>query len=186
MDVSPSEIAGIPLFCNFSLSELAQVLELAEKVVIRDGEVLFEEGDPADAFYILLEGQISIEKDLDEDGRRESLVILKPSEMFGEMALLDDEPRSASAISSGPSVLLRISRDLFDTRIGESNLAAYKLMYNVSRVLCGRIRRTDHRLMALLRSRTPTTTPQEASTAPAEPHDELVELGKKLFSDWCI
>lgn len=73
-------------------------------------------GDTSDSFYIILSGKIKITLP-DEDGREFILSILGPGEHFGEVALLDGKPRSASAVTMEDSTLLVVSRDQFQSGI---------------------------------------------------------------------
>jgi len=88
-------------------------------VQLSDGEALFQRDDPGDAFYIIDEGQVRIFT-LDEEGRELTLNTLEAGEAFGELALVDDWPRSASASAVGPATLRRLNRDDFLERVHTS------------------------------------------------------------------
>jgi len=99
--------------------ETAPLQEAMETVHLADGEVLFHRGDPGDAFYIIESGHIRIFT-LDEEGRELTLNTLGPGEAFGELSLVDDRPRSASAAAVGPTVLRRLRREDFLERVHTS------------------------------------------------------------------
>ena len=80
-----------------------------ERQQFRDGETIFERGEPGNDLYIVESGQVRIFT-ADDEGRELTLNTLGPGEVFGELALLDSRPRSASAAAVGPTVLLRLSR----------------------------------------------------------------------------
>lgn len=88
-------------------------------VQLTDGEILFNRGDPGDAFYIIKSGQIRIFT-LDEEDRELTLNTLGPGEGFGELALLDDRSRSASAAAVGDTTLRRLRRDDFLSQLHQS------------------------------------------------------------------
>jgi len=81
-------------------------------VSLEDAQVLFRRGDAGDAFYIIQSGHIRIFTQ-DEDGKELTLNTLGPGEAFGEMALVDDQPRSAGAAAVGPVTLYRLLRKEF-------------------------------------------------------------------------
>ena len=80
-----------------------------DRVELADGEVLFRRGDPGDAFYIIESGKIRIFT-VDEGGQEITLNTLGEGEAIGELALVDNQPRSASASALGLTVLSRLSR----------------------------------------------------------------------------
>ncbi len=109
-------------------------------VRLNEGEVLFRRGDLGDAFYIIKAGQVRIYT-ADEDGQELTLATLGPGESFGEIALLDARPRSASVIALRPTVLHRLSRDDFLNRVH----ASPTLIQAVIRLMSGRVRNlTDY------------------------------------------
>jgi CRP/FNR family cyclic AMP-dependent transcriptional regulator len=86
---------------------------------LSDGEVLFNRGDPGDAFYVVVSGRVRIFTH-DEEDRELTLNTLEPGEAFGELALVDDRPRSASVAAVGPTTLRRLSREDFLARVHTS------------------------------------------------------------------
>lgn len=125
-------LKGSSLFRYFPGSDLAGIAALAEVVHMENGETVFEQGDVGDAFYMVVRGDIRIMRGTHE------LALLGPREGFGEMAILDQETRSATATAAGPTTLLRIDRDSFD-RIVEQNPAVARGIY---RMLTQRLRNT--------------------------------------------
>jgi CRP-like cAMP-binding protein len=81
-------------------------------VRLADGEVLFHRGEAGDALYVVESGQVRIFT-LDEAGRELTLNTMNPGEALGEMALVDDRPRSASVAAIGPTTMSRLSREDF-------------------------------------------------------------------------
>lgn len=102
------------------LSDKATSLRDAMGIVhLADGEILFHRGEIGDAFYLLESGQIRIFT-LDEGGQELTLNTLEAGEGFGELALLDDQVRSASAAAVGPTTLRRLRREGFLTKLHTS------------------------------------------------------------------
>lgn len=125
-------LKGSQLFRYFPGSDLAGIASLADEVHLQDGESVFEQGDVGDAFYMVVRGNIRIMRGSHE------LAVLGPREGFGEMAILDQETRSATATAAEPTTLLRIDRDSFD-RLIEQNPSVARGIY---RMLTQRLRNT--------------------------------------------
>ena len=90
-----------------------------ETVHLSDGEILFRRGETGDAFYVIDSGQVRIFT-LDEEGNELTLNTLGVGEAFGELALVDDRPRSASAAALGPTLLRCLRREDFLSRVHTS------------------------------------------------------------------
>jgi len=125
-------LKGSEFFRNFPGADLAGVASLADVVHVEPQEVVFEQGDEGDAFYVVVRGAIKISR-----GQTE-LATLGPREGFGEMAILDRDTRSATATAKESTILLRLDRDSFD-RVVEQNPAVARGIY---RVLTERLRNT--------------------------------------------
>ena len=125
-------LKGSEFFRNFPGPDLAGIASLASVVHLETDEVVFEQGDDGDAFYLVVRGGIRITR-----GQLE-LAVLGSREGFGEMAILDQDTRSATATAAEPSTLLRIDQHSFD-RLIEQNPAVARGVY---RVLTQRLRST--------------------------------------------
>jgi HEAT repeat protein len=144
MDEEPKESAMMPLiekvmilkgsefFRNFPGSDLAGIAALSEVVHVAKDEVVFRQGDDGDAFYMVVSGSIIISRGATK------LATLGSREGFGEMSILDSEPRSASATAAEETTLLMLDRDSFDRAIEQNPVVAR----GVYRVLTERLRNT--------------------------------------------
>jgi len=118
-------LKSIDLFRALPSEELAQIAEIAEEQPLASGDRVFGEGEPGDALYLIVEGKVKVHK-----GDKE-LVRLGIRDVFGEMAVLDSEPRSASVTAVEDAVLLKIGRDDFRdilTERPESRLGVMKVL----------------------------------------------------------
>jgi len=105
----------------------ARLLDNCQTVEFADGSVIFREGDPADALYLVLQGQVSLTSSV--AGRREYLAMAGEDECFGEFGVLDGEARCAEATAIGAVRLVRIPRQAFlDELGGDENNPAIRLM----------------------------------------------------------
>lgn len=142
-------LKNVYLFNDLSKPELDKILGLAYDKEFGKEEAVFHEGEIGDAFYIVMEGQIRISTMVPGVGE-EALALLKPGAYFGEMALIDDFPRSASAIAhEGPVKLLAVYKRDFKKLMAEDKEMAYKLMSVFIRTLSSRLRETDEKLKSI-------------------------------------
>ncbi len=121
------------LFKGLIAEDLRRIAEVAGVTTIQPGEILFEEGDPADAFYIVFEGAIDIVKSR-ADGREDKIAVCRGGDAFGEAALLDEAPRSVTARAADPTQLLRVPREGFRELMGRDSLPL-RMMRTLSKAL---------------------------------------------------
>jgi CRP-like cAMP-binding protein len=109
---------------------------------------VFQEGDKGDKFYLIIDGAVRISRMVPGMGE-EALAVLKSGAYFGEMALIDDFPRSAHAIVHEKCRLFVIRKeDLEDLLFVDRDLA-YELLWNFVRTLSGRLRETNDKMTFL-------------------------------------
>jgi hypothetical protein len=123
-------LKAVPMFEEVSEEILADVAELMEEVDYDKGQVVFEKGAAGDSLYIVVSGRVRV-----YDGER-TIVELGEREMFGELALLDPEPRLASVASLEPTRLFRLDRESF----AELMAGNIEVVRGVLHVLCERLR----------------------------------------------
>lgn len=133
----------VSFFQSLSDGELLALLKLAVSESYADGEVVFKERSRGDQMYIILNGTVRISKYIGAK-KEEVLAKLTSGACFGEMGVIDQSPRSATAtIEGGPAVLLVIKESL----LSENNmLLAYKLYRSFSLMLAQRLRETNDKL----------------------------------------
>lgn len=101
-----------PLFRGLPPAALERLAELAMQRAYRAGEIVFSQGDPGDALYAIIAGRVRISTGA-ADGREIFLNIMGPGDTFGEIALLDEGTRTASATATEAAELVSIRRDHF-------------------------------------------------------------------------
>lgn len=106
------------------------------------GDILFNEGDKGDVMYLIRDGKVKITKGRGDDEK--VLAVLKEGDFFGEMAIIDGSPRSASAIATTPVTMLVIDKETFKAKIKENPLIEYVL-----ETLSRRLRNTDEQIRLL-------------------------------------
>lgn len=135
----------VPLFSDLTEADLQRFAEVAREREYPKNSVILFEDDPGDALYIVSAGQVKVVL-IGEDGREVILSVLGDGDFFGEMALIDDEPRSAHVIAMKDSQLLVLRRDDFQAQVEHHPKIALKLL----RVLVERLRRADEKIGGLV------------------------------------
>ena len=135
----------IPLFTHLSEADLARLADSARERNYPKNSVILFEDDPGDALYVVVTGQVKVVL-IGEDGREVILSVLHEGNFFGEMALIDDEPRSAHVIAMHDSNLLLLRREDFQRRLQEAPTIALGLLRELSR----RLRRADDKIGGLV------------------------------------
>ncbi len=109
-------LAATPLFAGLPHHTLAALVENLTIVSLEAGIALFKEGDPGDALYVIVEGEVSVQA---EGPPLVEMARLGPGAFIGEVALMTDQPRSATVTATEPSELLRIDRTTLSTVLAE-------------------------------------------------------------------
>ncbi len=135
----------VPLFGQLGPADLQRVLELARERAYPKNSVILFEDDPGDALYVVATGQVKVVL-IGEDGREVILSVLGEGEFFGEMALIDDEPRSAHVIAMEDSTLVVLRREDFTNILMQVPAIALALLKELSR----RLRRVDEKVGSLV------------------------------------
>jgi CRP/FNR family cyclic AMP-dependent transcriptional regulator len=130
----PELLAQVGLFTDLSTAELQGLAALMRPRPYAKDEVIYLRGDPGTAFYVIASGKVKIAL-TSPDGKELILRRLAAGAFHGELALLDDEPRSADAVATENSVLLVLQRDAFRQFLTEHPAVATKLLSTVSQYL---------------------------------------------------
>src|SRR5687768_14748024 len=115
------------MFQTLALSERKRLAELMTDEILPEGRILFEVGDPGTSLYIIGSGKIRISVPGDS-GEEVSLATLSQGEFFGELALLDGNPRSARATAIEEARLFSLERENFLTFVGTRPDAALAML----------------------------------------------------------
>jgi CRP-like cAMP-binding protein len=126
-------LAKVPLFSACSKKELQTIARASDDVEVRSGKVLVEEGKPGHEFFLILNGKASVKR-----GKKE-IAKLGPGQYFGELALLDRGPRSASVIAASDMDVLVLGQREFAGVIDEVPTLAHKLLTTMA----NRLREAD-------------------------------------------
>ncbi|MEJ2587040.1 MAG: cyclic nucleotide-binding domain-containing protein [Deltaproteobacteria bacterium] len=134
----------IGIFQGLTVAELAAVSTGPQFISCGSNEVVMREGDPGNALYLIMEGGVSVIKG--KPGRKRlEIATLTPGDYFGEMALLDEAPRSATILTTGPSRFMVLYKADFDRLVTESP----QIALNICKTLSRRIRSLHERISGM-------------------------------------
>jgi CRP-like cAMP-binding protein len=138
-------LSKISLFAALQPSYLRRIANLGMEEDYEESALIFKEGEPGDKVYLILSGAVRISRQLPGVGE-EALAVLRAGTHFGEMALIDDFPRSADARAHEPAKLFVIhKKDLADLLFVDRDLA-YDLLWSFVRTLSSRLRETNDKM----------------------------------------
>jgi CRP-like cAMP-binding protein len=138
-------LATVPLFSGLQRDEIQRFADLTRERAYPKGSVILFQDDPGDSLFVLRAGRVKVVL-IGEDGREVILGVLEPGAHFGELALIDDQPRSAHVIAMDDSQLLILRREDFRRRVEANPTVAWALLTELSR----RLRRADVKIGGLV------------------------------------
>lgn len=122
------------LFAQLPAEELTRLSTAARELRLAPGEVIFKEGDPGDGLYVVLSGRVQIAATI-SGGERHVFSTVGPGDVFGEMAVLDNLPRSAQASAEGETIVAFVPREQFLDLLKNSPALSLTLVQEISRRL---------------------------------------------------
>jgi len=137
------------LFGDLDAAELGDIVQIMQLQRFRPDQAIFTEGDAGNAWFVIYEGEARVEK-RDPFSPSREVAQLGPHACFGEMAILDDSPRSASIIATQDTTAFRFPAAQFQMLLEEHSVAAYKLVHAMAKSLCARQRLMNQQLSDLL------------------------------------
>lgn len=157
----------VPLFTGVSEDLFNHLGDAAQNKLLADGTILFSEGDPGASFYIIKSGKIEIVKGDSKSGKQVRLAMRGPGDFFGEMSLLENSPRFATARAVGDCEVIEFSRESFRKLIMHNP----EIALDVLGVLSSRLRQADLQMITDL---------EEKNRQLKASNHQLLETAKKL------
>ena len=145
-DARIRHLQRVPLFSGFNEDELRRVAELSRIAEAAAGTVVTQIGEPGDSFFIIIDGAVAVRTPVGAGSQ------LQPGDFFGEMSLVDGEPRSATIVATTDLRLLVIDRFHFWRLLDE----APDLVRRILTILSRRVRRLEQTVHAILHGANPT------------------------------
>ncbi len=129
-------LKSVDLFSRIPGEDLAQVAGIAQEVTFEKGELIIQEGDVGNSMYLIVDGQVMVHRLAQE------LTRLGEKESFGEMALLDNEPRSATVTAVSDVTCIKIEREEFYELMSEK----IEIAHGIIHILTQRLREANEKL----------------------------------------
>lgn len=163
-------LSTVPLFRSLGQAEVAAFAQMAREKSYPKGSVILFEDDPGDSLFVVRDGRVKVVL-VAEDGREVILGILGVGEHFGELSLIDDQPRSAHVVAMEESSLLVLRREDFRRRVEQNPAVAWALLIELSR----RLRRADDKIGSLVLLDVPGRIARMILDAATDGGNELIE-----------
>ena len=144
-DVRIRHLQRVPLFSGFNEDELRRVAELSRIVESPMGAVITQIGEPGDSFFVIIDGMVAVRTPVGAGSQ------LRPGDFFGEMSLVDGEPRSATIVATTDLRLLIVDRFHFWRLLDETPDLTRRILTILSR----RVRHLEQTVNAILHGPSP-------------------------------
>ena len=144
----------VPIFTDLKPRELAEVEKIMHRRRYKKSEPIIRMGDPGLGMYIIAKGSVDIIEEDNKGGSR-TLAKLKDGSFFGDLALLDESPRSASAISNEECDIIGFFRPDFLDLLDRKPKLGIKVLLALAKTIGERLRRTDEMLMEIEKRKAP-------------------------------
>ena len=138
-------LSTVPLFTGLNREELNSLAELTRERSHPRGSVILFENDPGDSLFVVRSGRVKVVL-IGEDGREVILGMLGVGQHFGELALIDEQPRSAHVIAMEDANLIVLRREDFRKKVESAPSIAWSLLLELSK----RLRRADDKIGGLV------------------------------------
>ncbi len=157
MDINDA-IKNTTIFSDLEDHELEYILDIIKEKQFKNGEIIMQEGESGDTMYIMVRGEVEVSKNLTmkfgEEEYRSTEKILsritsKDHAVFGEMALIGKENRSASIIARSDCALLEICREDFINLVKTRPETGVKILLRLCELLAERLRKSDQDVIRL-------------------------------------
>jgi CRP/FNR family cyclic AMP-dependent transcriptional regulator len=148
-DIIADIFIRLSLFKDLSMSAVKELAGLAEERIFHNGVTIFEESTTGRSLMIIVSGEVRITQKAKISGE-ETLTVLKKGDFFGEMALLEDLPRSATAIAHSDTFMMEISRENFLRFIDKDPASGVKILFILAKFLSARLREADVKIKAFV------------------------------------
>ncbi len=137
----------LDIFSDLDEQALKELSNLFVEKRYKEGEIIFEEDSIGDSMMIIISGQVRVSQTPDPD-TEEALIVLKKGDLFGEMAVLEALPRSATTIAHSDVVILEINRIYFMKFIELDHKSGVRILLKLAKILSSRLREADNKLKA--------------------------------------
>ncbi len=148
-EVNPVDVLKkIYVFEELSEEQLEKIVPLLKPVKAKEGKVIIKENTKGDNIYIILDGKVRVSRFI--NGKEEAIVFLNPGDMFGEMAILGKQERSATIIAHTDIVMFMFKGKEFKSLIDENHDIGFYVYRKMAQTLAKRLKELDKRYHDIL------------------------------------
>lgn len=133
------KLRNVSLFAGFSDAELVRLLKICRTRQFSAGTYVFHEGEPGTSLYVLVAGKLEIRTTV--DGEEHVLVQMGAGDCFGEMAIIDSEPRSADAVAASDCTVIEVNESVINSN---EDIISLKLVRQIAILLAKKLRLQSH------------------------------------------
>lgn len=141
-------LLDVEMFAPLDVVELSEILSIMDIQQFKKGADIFSEGDIGDGWYVIYRGSAKVRK-RSPFSMDQTVAELTQSFCFGEMAILDESPRSATITCSEDMIAFRFSRRQFERLLDQDSIGAYKLVHGMACTLAERQRILNQKITEL-------------------------------------
>ena len=138
---------SVSIFSDLDEAEIEKIAEICVERDFSRDEVIFVEHTEGDELFLILEGEVTIQLELTSEEDAMPLITLPKGDVFGELSVVDDAPRSATARCLTDCRLLVLNREDFNRVMESDHSLGYKVMYQVARLVSQRVRYTNQKIV---------------------------------------
>lgn len=143
------KLSQLPLCQGLDETQVGVIASIAEQKHLPRGETLFTEGEKGDGLYVVVVGSLAISKK-DRSGVNQSIANVGGGSVLGEMSLINNSARSATATANTDADLVRIPSEAFTFLLQHDNVTAFKVVYNLAQVMSRRLLLMDEKLVDMM------------------------------------
>ncbi len=140
-------LKDIGIFSDLNYSSLKELGRKFDKHIFSRNENIFSEGDNGSSLMLIASGRVRITQ-VDNGGNEEALIILDKGDVFGEISLFDDMPRSATAVAHTDVIIYEIERKRFIEFVQSNPSGGSQVLFKLGKLIASRLRNTDVKLKA--------------------------------------
>jgi CRP-like cAMP-binding protein len=147
MPLIDDSLHATSIFSDLDPSEIHRIAGLCEERAYQAADLIFVEHTEGNELFIILEGEVSIRLELASDDESMPLLTLGKGDVFGELSVVDDSPRSATARCISDARVLVLRKEDFDRLIETDHDLGFKVMRNVAKLVSRRVRATNQKIL---------------------------------------
>ncbi len=134
----------LDLFSGLKRESLFKLASLFKERIFNKDEFIFEEGSMGNSMMIIVSGEVRVSQT--DESVEEALVVLKKGDLFGEMAMLEELPRTATIIANTNVIILEIKKDDFFQFLNDNSRDGVDILFRLAKTLSSRLREADSKL----------------------------------------